>query len=97
MRYIYDRSRKERGLDPWVLAEQYVPPARTYVIQDTIDAFQSQADGKTYESKSQYRQSLKAQGMVELGNDRIERKKFEPTITERDVARALAEHGHSTV
>lgn len=48
-----------------------------YVQSDTIDAFRSMADGKVYDSKSRYRQDLKARGLVEVGNERIEQKRVE--------------------
>lgn len=34
-----------------------------------INGIQSMADGKYYDSKSEYRRSLKEKGLVELGND----------------------------
>lgn len=49
-----------------------------YVQTDTIDAFRSMADGKIYDSKSQYRRDLKARGLVEVGNDRVERRPTAP-------------------
>ena len=39
------------------------------VRSDTTDAFRSMADGKMYDSKSNYRADLKQQGMREIGND----------------------------
>jgi hypothetical protein len=36
---------------------------------DTTAFFKSMADGKIYDSKSQYRSSLKAHGMQEIGNE----------------------------
>lgn len=39
------------------------------VRSDTTDAFRSMADGKLYDSKSNYRAELKRQGMREIGND----------------------------
>lgn len=45
-----------------------------YVQSDTVDGFRSMADGKMYDSKSKYRAELKARGLVELGNDRIEQR-----------------------
>lgn len=47
---------------------------RFYVQSDAIDAFQSMADGRMYDSKSQYRRDLRARGLVEIGNERIEQK-----------------------
>lgn len=46
------------------------------VIQDTIDATESMADGKVYESKSQYYRSLKAQGYEVVGNEYKDRSKW---------------------
>lgn len=43
------------------------------IITDTIDPFRSMADGKIYSSKSAYRRELRARGLVEIGNERIER------------------------
>ena len=39
------------------------------LIRDHTEPFQSMADGKLYDSKSAYRQTLKDRGLVELGND----------------------------
>jgi hypothetical protein len=56
-------------LDP-----EYQPPkasdlAAPSLIRDTIEPFQSMADGQLYDSKSAYRRSLGDRGLVELGND----------------------------
>ncbi len=56
------------------LREDYSPPERSdlsapSLIRDQHEPFKSMADGRTYDSKSAYRQSLKARGLVELGND----------------------------
>lgn len=48
-----------------------------YVISDTMPAIESHADGRMYDSKSQYRRGLRAAGCVELGNDRVKRE-FKP-------------------
>jgi hypothetical protein len=44
------------------------------IISDNIDAFRSMADGKFYDSKSQYRQTLKDRGLIEVGNEKVERR-----------------------
>ena len=49
---------------------------------------QSKADGRTYTCRKAYRDSLKQQGMVELGNDKVSSKEQAPAITEGDVALA---------
>ena len=39
------------------------------ITLDTMDAVQSQLDGKMYDSKAALRSTYRAAGMVELGND----------------------------
>lgn len=76
-------------------AEDYrAPESRShYVIQDSTDPFVSHLDGKTYDSKSEYRRTLKAAGMVELGNDQIKpRPRDEDRSLERDIAQAMKDH-----
>lgn len=38
------------------------------IASDTME-IQSMADGKIYTSKAEYRRSLRAQGLIEVGND----------------------------
>ena len=55
----------------WVDREQFRPPAPShYVISDVMDQIQSMADGKHYDSKSEYRKGLRAAGMAEVGTER---------------------------
>lgn len=42
---------------------------RPGLIRDHIDPFQSMADGKLYDSKSAYRQTLRDRGLTEVGTD----------------------------
>ena len=56
-------------LDP-----DYQPPKTSdlpapQLIRDSVEPFQSMADGLLYDSKSAYRRTLKERGLVELGND----------------------------
>jgi DNA-binding protein H-NS len=39
------------------------------VIQDTMAPILCHADGKMYDSKSEYRRALKRHGMIEVGNE----------------------------
>ena len=56
------------------------------------DALKSMADGKMYDSKSAYRKSLKAQGLVELGNDAPSTcEEPEYKICEKELKRDIAE------
>ncbi len=92
MRSCWDKHARE-----WVPADEYYArrrrPAGPQVITDTIDGFQSQADGKMYDSKSAYRRTLREQGYVEVGNERLPtRRGGEPTGISDDIRRAIAEH-----
>ena len=63
--------------------------ARPMVINDQIDRFKSMADGKEYESKSEYRASLKAQGLVETAGCNLPtRAPGPPPITKQDLSDA---------
>lgn len=46
-----------------------------YIQSDSIDTFRSMADGKLYDSKSRYRQDLRARGLFEVGNERVEQRR----------------------
>jgi hypothetical protein len=47
------------------------------IISDTIAPFQSMADGRMYDSKSQYRRDLKSRGLVEAGNEQVKQQRRE--------------------
>lgn len=72
------------------------------LVRDQIDAFRSQANGMLYESKSQYRQSLKDAGCVELGNDAPDTMRStpgdlnEPPPAEADVKQAMEQLGYAS-
>ena len=79
MRYraIWDKNgllAEQEGPNVTFLRADYAPAKRSdlaapALIRDQVDPFQSMADGKLYDSKSAYRQTLKDRGLVELGND----------------------------
>lgn len=73
------------------IPQDYTPPRRKgpYIISDTQEAFKSMADGKMYESKSEYRRSLREQGYVEMGNDLPAEKTYQPQNVGRDIKDAL--------
>lgn len=60
-----------------------------YIVSDNIDAFRSMADGKMYDSKSQYRSDLKARGLVELGNEQPKGPRNEMRPVRDDLRRSL--------
>jgi len=43
-----------------------------YIQSDTMDPIRSMADRRMYDSKSRYRADLKARGMIEVGNSKVE-------------------------
>ncbi len=57
------------------------------VVSGAVE-IQSQADGRTYTCRKAYRNSLKQQGMMELGNEVLPEKKAEASVTEDDIALA---------
>ena len=86
----------ESGAVVCVVSESATKQSATNIISDYtgggIDGIQSMADGKYYDSKSQYRKELKRRGLVELGNDAPrEAKPMEANICERDLKRDIAQ------
>lgn len=80
--------------DEWVDIALLPPRPRSKapaIISDHHDPFVSQADGRTYDSKSAYRRSLRERGMVEVGNDIPEHREFESTFSADEVKRAIAD------
>lgn len=68
------RLRWIKGTDKWVNLDEITPKVkseRINVISDSTDSFLSHADGKMYESKSEYRKSLKKLGYIEVGNENV--------------------------
>ena len=83
----------------WIDGEGWVErprsvEARMEIIRDETAEFLSMADGKTYQSKSRYRRSLKERGLVELGNDRPDRQPYRGTTDwGRAIAKELGDRG----
>lgn len=67
-KYYWSKQRHE-----FVPADEFVRPASEgpVVLNDTMDAIRSEADGRMYDSKSSYRRALRAAGCVEVGNEPI--------------------------
>lgn len=63
------------------------------VISDSMDPIRSMADGKMYDSKSRYRGDLKARGLIEVGNDRVERRPVQAPRVRDDMRQALRQLG----
>jgi hypothetical protein len=51
--------------------QPYVEAKSPYVIQDTMDALRNHADGRMYDSKSEFRRATKRAGYEEMGNERM--------------------------
>ena len=68
-------------------------PSGPSIISDNINAFRSMADGKFYDSKSQYRRTLKDRGLIEVGNEKVERKAAPMPRVREDLRRAYQQLG----
>ena len=87
-----DPAKRTRGRERVVLPDRGSPLRRSdfpcpRVLAGAVE-IQSKADGKTYTCRKAYRDSLKQQGMVELGNDKVSSQEQAQAITEGDVALA---------
>ena len=87
----YILGKNDQGEWDW-LDKPAASARAVHIIGDECE-FVSQADGKGYSSKSAYRRALKSQGLVELGNDRIEPKPFKPTPVGDTLRRVAAQKG----
>jgi hypothetical protein len=63
------------------------------IISDNIDAFQSMADGRFYDSKSAYRRTLRDRGLIEVGNEKVERSSTPAPRVRHDLRRAYQQLG----
>lgn len=71
---------------------EYQP--RVYIQQDTINPLWHPANGKTYESKSEFRKVTKAHGLIEYGNEMPKpREKKLPGGIKQDLLKAFERHG----
>lgn len=94
-RAIYDGKgllAEYEGDDCTYLRDDYQAPNRSdlpspRIVSDSHDPFVSMADGRTYDSKSAYRATLKDRGLTEVGNEAptISRQKPITDNTRREV------------
>jgi hypothetical protein len=62
--------------DGELVDKRFAPPLHgsghtgPFVQSDVMDPIRSMADGRMYDSKSEYRRGLKARGCIEVGNER---------------------------
>lgn len=84
----------DRESRQWVEFEPRLDP-RVHLINDNMEC-RSQATGKMFTSKSQYRSDLKARGLIEVGNERASAMHFDkpaPFDVSNDLRRAASERG----
>lgn len=62
------------------------------VIRDDMPALVNHADGRTYDSKSNFRRATKAAGCVEIGNERLrDTRRVDLPPMRESIRRAIAE------
>lgn len=68
MKWVLKWNEAEGKLD--MLPEEQAPRAeRPHIITDECEPFQSMVDGSIHTSKARYRQHLRDNGKIEVGND----------------------------
>ena len=73
----------------WMLVgDNHRPRPRIHIISDSHEPFRSMADGRVYDSKSEYRRTLKDKGYVELGSDHDS---HSPRYDEGNIAQDIAD------
>jgi len=82
-RYVFEE-------DKWIPAEEAKGKRYEghYVITDEMDAAINPADGRVYTSKGKFRQATRANGCIEIGNEKIEDRR---SASVPGVGRAIAE------
>lgn len=88
-----DKTPEERAAFAEKLAYWRKHGAPGVISDEACTPFRSMADGKMYDSKSEYRKSLKALGFEETGGERPKRDKKQSSMDEivSDIKRATGE------
>lgn len=79
-------------LDGNLVEVQRLPRPRAFpaIISDHMSATMHPADGRQYESKSEFRRITREHGLVEIGNDApIGRPEFKPEGVREDIERSV--------
>ncbi len=63
-------------------------------IMKDIEPYKNVVDGGVIGGRAQHRDFLRARGLVEIGNEKVEKKPYEPTGIAADVVRAMQETGN---
>ena len=93
MKYI-GKWDKERQEVVWYSPDELRPKeAFHYVVEDTMQPLEHPATGRICDSKSAFRRITKENGCVELGNDKVEKPKYEPKGLDEDIRRVIGEFG----
>lgn len=67
---------------------------RVYIQQDTMNPLWHPANGKTYDSKSEFKKVTKAHGLIEYGNEMPKPKvKSAPGGIKQDLLKAFERYG----
>lgn len=96
MRTRYYLRQKEDG--KWGLVEagalQEAGP-RLHIMKDRMDPLEHPCDGRTYDSKSEFRKVTRAHGCVEVGHEKQVERSFEPKNITADVLKAWDKLGYN--
>lgn len=80
--FVLDDGREVyRKVDTYEPKRSHLPTP--YAVSDSMDAVQSQLDGKFYDSKSALRATYKAAGVIEVGNDAQRLRKRPKTLPDK--------------
>lgn len=85
-----------------VPVKERIPPQRSslafpYIASDTMEAIEHPCDGKKYTSKSEFRKTTRANGCIEIGDQKQkpkEKPKPDSAANRAALKRALQKHGH---
>ena len=87
-RYFWDRDTQTWAERPTRIA------TGIQIIRDEMDPAVHMADGKHYTSKARYRETTRAHGFIEIGNERqADARRFELPPLGADIARAIEQLG----
>jgi tRNA U34 5-carboxymethylaminomethyl modifying enzyme MnmG/GidA len=78
------------------ITDNYVPEPTGHFVMNDIQPYQSMIDGRMITSRSEHREHLRANGCIEVGNEKMETKVAPVKDNRREVLRSqLANMTHS--
>lgn len=63
-------------------------------IMKDIEPYKSVVDGSVIGGRKQHRDHLRAKGLIEIGNEKVEQRYVPPPSPVTDILRAMNEHGY---